>query len=633
MFVGGPFVPHITWKRRWLMSQRRFPRPSEVEYPAELQGWEEMYPPYYIFSPERADWEDRQFWYHDKIHAPDPMYPWDLIFHEAWQISLSQYNTRVFCIPPAQGVAQRMVGCYMFICAVEPPPGEIIQKKAELFQKRVFYVFEHFDELYEEWLKKFKALGESVEELKVPKELPTFEPDEVVFPAPRGYFTSFEIIDSYDKLVNAVIKGWQYHFEYLNLSYLAYLMFADTCRKLFPTITESTIGKLVAGAVVTMYRPEEELCKLARLAATMPTVKDILKREDPPEAKIEALSRSGEGREWLRQLEEVKRPWFYASCGSGWFHYEGSWINRMEVPFGYLKSYVERLERGERIERYLEEIEREREKLAQEYRALISTEEDRKAFDDAYRICRKIYRYAEDHLFWVEHWFHTIVFGKMWEFAALLKRYGMIQEEEDIFLFNRFEVPMILEDMVTAYALGEGVPSRSAYWKEKARKRRAILNAARSWSPPPALGTVPEEIAEPFTVMLWGVTSEKVDEWLKSGTVRPEEVSEIKGFASSAGAIEGRARVIKLLEEINTVEPGEILVCPTTNPSWAPVFTKIKAVVTDIGGLTSHAAIVCREYGLPAVTGTGIATNVIRTGDTIRVNGDKGVVTILERAA
>jgi len=614
------------------MSDGSFPKPSELAYPKELDGWEEMYPPYYIFSKDRTDWEDRQFWYHDKIHAPEPMYPWDLIFHEAWQISLSQYNTRVFCIPPAQGVAQRMVGCYMYICAVEPPPPEVIQQKAELFQKRVFYVFEHYDELYEKWLKKFRALGEEIERLVIPEELPRFEGEDVVFPAPRGYFSSFEVMDAYDKLVNGIIKGWQYHFEYLNLSYLGYLMFADTCRKLFPGISESTIGKLVAGAVVTMYRPEEELCKLARMASTMPSVKEVLKTDLAPQEKVERLSKDLDGKEWLRALESVKNPWFYASCGSGWFHYEGSWINRPEVPFGYLRSYMERLERGERIERYLEEIEQEREKLAEDYRNLIANEDDKKAFEDAYKTCRTIYKYAEDHLFWVEHWFHTIVFDKMWRLGALLAKYGLLGEAEDVYLFNRFEVPMIIEDMVTAYALGEGVPARAAHWKEKASRRRKILDAARHWTPPPALGTVPEEIAEPFTVMLWGVTSDKVAEWLKGAAVKPGEVTEVKGFASSAGVAEGKARVIKLLEEINTLEPGEILVCPTTNPSWAPVFTKIKAAVTDIGGLTSHAAIVCREYGVPSVTGAGIATSVIKTGDIIRVDGNKGVVHLVQRA-
>jgi pyruvate,water dikinase len=62
------------------------------------------------------------------------------------------------------------------------------------------------------------------------------------------------------------------------------------------------------------------------------------------------------------------------------------------------------------------------------------------------------------------------------------------------------------------------------------------------------------------------------------------------------------------------------------------VFTKIRAAVTDIGGLTSHAAIVSREYGLPAVTGTGVATSVIKTGDIIKVDGSTGVVTIIRRA-
>lgn len=90
--------------------------------------------------------------------------------------------------------------------------------------------------------------------------------------------------------------------------------------------------------------------------------------------------------------------------------------------------------------------------------------------------------------------------------------------------------------------------------------------------------------------------------------------------------------MLKLLEEIVTIKEGEIIVCACVNPAWAPVFTKIKAAVTDIGGLTSHASIVSREYGLPAVTGTGIATSVVKTGDTIRVNGDMGVVTILKRA-
>lgn len=217
----------------------------------------------------------------------------------------------------------------------------------------------------------------------------------------------------------------------------------------------------------------------------------------------------------------------------------------------------------------------------------------------------------------------------MREFARLFVRHGVLKDVNEFFMFNRLEVPYLIEDLANSWALGENIPTLN--WSEKAQKRMKILEAAAKWTPPPALGVPPEEVAEPFTIMLWGITTDKVKEWLAGVTVRPEEVTELKGFASSAGIAEGKARVLKLLEEIGTLEAGEIMVVPNTNPAWAPVFSKIKACVTDIGGLTCHGAIVCREYGLPAVTGTGIATSVIKTGDIIRVDGDRGVVTILKR--
>jgi pyruvate,water dikinase len=84
------------------------------------------------------------------------------------------------------------------------------------------------------------------------------------------------------------------------------------------------------------------------------------------------------------------------------------------------------------------------------------------------------------------------------------------------------------------------------------------------------------------------------------------------------------------VNEIGAIQQGEVLVCPVTAPSWAPVFPKITAAVSDIGGMMSHAAIIAREYGMPAVVGTGHATKRIKTGDRVRVDGDAGTVTILD---
>jgi pyruvate,water dikinase len=104
----------------------------------------------------------------------------------------------------------------------------------------------------------------------------------------------------------------------------------------------------------------------------------------------------------------------------------------------------------------------------------------------------------------------------------------------------------------------------------------------------------------------------------------------IHGYAASPGVVEGVARVLRSVNEIGLIKDGEILVCAVTAPSWAPIFGKIKAAVSDIGGTMSHAAIVAREYGMPAVVGTGHASKLIKTGQIVRVDGDRGVVTVLQ---
>jgi phosphoenolpyruvate synthase/pyruvate phosphate dikinase len=129
--------------------------------------------------------------------------------------------------------------------------------------------------------------------------------------------------------------------------------------------------------------------------------------------------------------------------------------------------------------------------------------------------------------------------------------------------------------------------------------------------------------------MLWGVTPQRLQEWAEAAGGAPTRLT---GAAASAGIAEGRARVLNDPALLGSVQAGEILVCTITSPAWAPIFPKIKATVTDIGGVMSHAAIVSREYGKPAVVGTGRATAVIKTGQLLRVDGSTGIVEILDEA-
>jgi pyruvate,water dikinase len=179
-----------------------------------------------------------------------------------------------------------------------------------------------------------------------------------------------------------------------------------------------------------------------------------------------------------------------------------------------------------------------------------------------------------------------------------------------------------------AWAAG-GKPQGPYHWPKIVERRKKIYDALSEWSPPPALGPVPEDVSEPLTIMLWGITPETVERWLAFQSGESNKLS-LEGFAASPGVAEGLARVVRRPDELDTVLEGEILVAPVTSPSWTPVFGRIRGAVSDIGGIMCHAAIVSREYGLPAVVGTGFGTTTIKTGMRIRVDGDAGIVTILD---
>ena len=127
------------------------------------------------------------------------------------------------------------------------------------------------------------------------------------------------------------------------------------------------------------------------------------------------------------------------------------------------------------------------------------------------------------------------------------------------------------------------------------------------------------------------------DEWVKDPDRRadyyvqdmkpaPAEEGDIKGFAGAAGKVRGRVVVIDSVDNIGLIKQGDILVTTATNIGWTPAFSKVSAIVTDIGAPLSHAAIVAREFGIPAVVGCGNATMLLKTGETVEVDGAAGVV-------
>ena len=603
----------------------RFPSPFEVATPPGCEGWEELYPYYYVFSEDRREFEEEKFWFFDGLHHPAPIYPFDTITCESWWVPLSQYTSRVFMIPPALGIDQRVVNGYLYLSPNAVTDPKVIEERAAYFAPRAGYYFEHWDELYDQWQRKAEAHIKALTEIPI-NDLPEIE-DESVVTEGRGITSGYYLIEAYNRLIENMLQMWNYHFEMLNLGYVAYLTFMDFCTKAFPGISDQTISRMVAGIDVLLFRPDDELKKLARLALDL-GVADVLKGGGDPDAQLARLATTDAGRKWLEALEEAKDPWFNFSSGTGFYHNDRSWVDDLSIPFAAIDAYIGKLEAGETIDRPLETVLAERERISAEYGELLQTEEDRKTFAELLGLARTVFPYVENHNFYVEHWHGTIFWRRMRELAAIFVRHGFFAEADDLFFLHRSEIPGALYDLVSAWAVG--TPARGPrYWPREVARRRAIFEKLREFSPPPALGTPPEVITEPFTVMLWGVTTETVQNWLAPGGTSGD-AAELKGHAGSPGVVEGLARVIRGADQLSEVQAGEILVCPTTAPSWAPIFSKIGATVSDIGGIMCHAAIVCREYGLPAVVGTGFATKVIKTGQRVRVDGNTGLVTILD---
>jgi pyruvate,water dikinase len=156
--------------------------------------------------------------------------------------------------------------------------------------------------------------------------------------------------------------------------------------------------------------------------------------------------------------------------------------------------------------------------------------------------------------------------------------------------------------------------------------RHANYTRYSSLPPYPAL------IIGSFDPFKWAADPNRRSDFYDSRrAIAPPAPVTIAGFAGAAGCVEGIVRRIDRAEDGYQILPGEILVTITTNVGWTPLFPRLAAIVTDVGAPLSHAAIVARELGIPAVVGCGNATDRLKTGDRIRVDGGAGKVTVLSR--
>jgi phosphohistidine swiveling domain-containing protein len=215
-----------------------------------------------------------------------------------------------------------------------------------------------------------------------------------------------------------------------------------------------------------------------------------------------------------------------------------------------------------------------------------------------------------DHHFYIDQGTNARLRLLLIAIGRKLVEVGALDDAEDVMFLRYNELRLLMADQ-------EAFDARDLVGDRRDAREDAFEKRPPSW-----VGTATQTALDfPYNA-LWGFPD-------KFHAGEPSTTGEVKGLAASAGVVEGPARYVTSLDEFDQVQDGEILVCRMTNPAWVVLFTKITGLVTEAGGTVSHPAVVAREFGIPAVVGTGNAGERIKTGDRVRVNGATGIVEIL----
>jgi pyruvate,water dikinase len=277
-----------------------------------------------------------------------------------------------------------------------------------------------------------------------------------------------------------------------------------------------------------------------------------------------------------------------------------SWV---EEPDLYLTELAKRIrhptipaeERRTRLRSEAEALaDRTRERLADRPDELAS-------FERVLALARNIGPLTEGHNYWIDRMAQSRLRQLSMRIGRRLAAAGWIERADDVLFLDRADIAAAL---VAPRDLREVVAER--------RERHARNQEIR---PPMVVGKAP--------------TSPPVADRFDGPRVLAHTSDKLVGTGASPGIVRGRARVALGPEDFGRIQPGDIIVCPSSNPSWVPVFAIAGGLVTNTGGVICHAAVVAREFGLPAVVGVTDATELVADGRQVEIDGGRGIVHLL----
>jgi phosphohistidine swiveling domain-containing protein len=403
-------------------------------------------------------------------------------------------------------------------------------------------------------------------------------------------------------------RHWKIHWM-LNFAQLsATLNLRAVMEKTHGKINEQLLGRLQNSAKDRNWDSIEALWKMKEEAKADATLDSAFKHETAGEI-IAALRTTERGRKFIdERVVAYQKEYGWHAVWSHEFRFP-SVRERMEPVIELVRGYIQTDYNYPKTVKVLAD---DIAAAAREILEGLSGEAlaEMKAAND---INLKMAPLTPDHHFYIDQGANAHLRMALILCGKKLVETGDLDSAEDVvyFKYNEFRVFMGNPKGMDGKAIVAG--------------RRAEQEKAYSFRPKEWIGTcTPTQLAFPY-LNLWGFPDKF---HRKASTVK----GQINGIAASPGVVEGVAKVVLTEDQFDQVKAGDILVCIMTNPAWVVLFTKVVGLVTDAGGTVSHPAVLSREFSIPCVVGTSVATQQIKSGDRIRINGTTGLVEIIDSA-
>ena len=387
----------------------------------------------------------------------------------------------------------------------------------------------------------------------------------------------------------------------------------EVCQELLGWDTARMLT-LLEGTSTTSTEPARQLAHLARLARSKPAIRKLLVRVD----ETTPARLAGVDAEFARAFSA-----YVEANGHRAVRYDVIDPTLAEVPHLLLRLVADQLELEFSPDDVAEDARRRRDQSADEARFMLASHAvaDRERFERALTRAREAYPAWEDRVWWTQSVQTALLRYLGLEIGRRLVERGQLATVDDVFF---------LEAADARSALFDGADRQETTRVRKGRRAWAMVNPGpyRYGEPPsgePPFDLLPAPARFVNQAVMWGIAQ-------FFGNPGGQEEGIVAGTAASPGRYTGTVRVVMGEHQFGKIRAGDVVVCPTTSPVWSVVFPSMGALVTDAGGILSHPAIIAREHGIPAVVDTGNATDTLKDGQRVTVDGNTGVVELFEGA-